>query len=65
MKKIKSPKAARKKFDKRDFKVEKSRRKLHAVMFEAKMGVNMKDLIKKVKKDGKTGVQPKPLYVEA
>lgn len=65
VKKIKSPKAARKKFDKRDFKVEKSRRKLHAVMFEAKMGVNMKDLIKKVKKDGKTGVQPKPLYVEA
>jgi hypothetical protein len=64
-KKMKTPKAPKKKFDKRDFKVEKSRRKLHAVMYEAKMGVNMKDLMKKAKKDGKTGIQPKPLYVEA
>jgi hypothetical protein len=46
---IKSPLPKKKVFNKRDFTVERSRRKLHSMMYEHKMGITMKDLLKQVK----------------
>jgi hypothetical protein len=46
---IKSPSPKKKVFNKRDFTVERSRRKLHSMMYEHKMGITMKDLLKQVK----------------
>jgi hypothetical protein len=46
---IKSPSPKKKVFDKRDFTVERNRRKLHSMMYEQKMGLTMKDLLQQVK----------------
>jgi hypothetical protein len=46
---IRSPSPKKKVFNKRDFTVERSRRKLHSMMYEHKMGITMKDLLKQVK----------------
>ena len=46
---IRSPSPKKKVFNKRDFTVERSRRKLHSMMYEHKMGITMKGLLKQVK----------------
>lgn len=44
------PALQRKKTDKRDFTVKRNRSKLHAMLYETKMGVDMKDLLKQVQR---------------
>lgn len=46
----KSPQPKHKTVNKRDMMVKRNRRKLHSVIYDAKMGVDMKDLVKKVQK---------------
>jgi hypothetical protein len=45
-----SPSPAKKSTNKRDMTVKRNRRKLHSVVYQAKMGVDMRDLFKQVQK---------------